>query len=140
MFEGSGIGEFANHLGRCRNRCQPPHAHVDTHNRIGLGNVGPLRAGDSHPDSRDNSLSLARDCDPEDLGSFQGDEPFDASSVLVGTDGPQHRQGEVTTVCFETHGACREGESISVEATFLEPRNANGRPLIFPEHDICQRQ
>jgi len=75
MFEGSGVGEFADHLA--------PHPHVDADHRVALGNVGPLRASDTHPHGRDDPLSLARDRDPKDFGSIQGNEPFNASGVLM---------------------------------------------------------
>jgi hypothetical protein len=100
VLEGSGVIEFAYHLGSGSNRCQSPHTHVDADSRVALGNTGLLGANDTHPHGRDNSLSLARDRDSKDLGSIECDQAFDESGVFVRAQGPEYRQGQVAPVSF----------------------------------------
>ena len=119
------VGEFADHLAGGSNRRQSPHAHVDADSGVGLGNAGPLGTSDGDSDGGDDSLSLARDRDAEDLGSIHCNEPFDPSGVLVGAQGPEHRQGEVAPVGFEPHGASGKGKSVAVSATLLETGEAD---------------
>src|ERR1700731_1132885 len=125
MLESVRIDQFVDDFAGRSNRRQSPHAYVDADNGVGLGHAGPLGASDTHPQRRNDALSLARDRDAEDLGSVKGDKPFNPAGVLVRANGAQHRQSEMSPVGFEPHHPSSKGESVPVTSALLESGKAD---------------
>ena len=83
MFKGPRVGEFINNLADRRDRRQSPHPHVDANHGVRLGDVGLLGTSDTHPQGRNNALSLARDRDPKNFGPIKCDERRVFSCVRI---------------------------------------------------------
>ena len=119
---------------------QPTNPDVDPDPRVRQRHLRLDRSLHQYPNTRVDPGSVATHRNREHPRPAATNQPFDPAHVLMGTDGADHRQCQMSAVRFYAHRAGGETHPIAVAALLLEPRESDSFPGAIARARVCHFQ